>query len=468
MRTTRDLAAKFSLELIGDANLGVSGVAINTSHVQAGSLFIAAPGAKTHGLDHLDAAIAAGAVAVLSDSKEPLRVPNLYHPNPRVIAGDVASYVYQTDESNMLLYAVTGTNGKTSTVFYLRELLSALGQSAGLISSAFLKVGNTTIAADLTTPEAPRTHQLLAQMREQHQSSAAIEASAQGLSRARVQGLHFRIAGFTNLSRDHLDDYPDMDSYLEAKAKLFTPEYADKAVVLIEDEYSQKLFDGIQIPKVSIGGDYQVRYHDGLIQIEGKQSLSARVSLSALMAKNLGLALVMLLEDRYSPEKLERALEMISLEVPGRLQKISESKPFLFVDYAHTPDAVASSARELSRDFEFLTIVLAASGDRDRGKRPEMAKAAAKYATKVVVTDQHPRSEDPALIRKDLVAGFGDFSDYVEIADPKSAIEAAISLTPERGAILWCGPGHLKYREIAGQKVEFDAIEIARKALEHD
>ena len=468
MRTTRELAAKFSLELIGDANLEVTGIAINTSHMTAGSLFIAAPGERSHGLEHLDQAIASGAVAVLSDRREKLRVPNLYHPNPRKIAGDLSDFIYGTAEANMLLYAVTGTNGKTSTAYFLSELLRALGQSTGLISSTFSSVGATTFSADLTTPEAPRVHQLLALMRDNNQSSAVIEASAQGLSRGRLQGLHFRVAGFTNLSRDHLDDYPDMERYLEAKARLFGADYADKAVVLIEDEYSKRLFDQIQIPKVSIGGDYELRFQNGLIQINGKQSLSARVSLPALMAKNLGLALVMLLEDHYAPEKLERALETISLEVPGRLQKVSNRKPFVFVDYAHTPAAVASSARELSGEFDFLTIVLAASGDRDSGKRPQMAASAAKYANKIVVTDQHPRSEDPAVIRRDLIAGLGDFNDYVEMADPQNAIEAAIALTPKSGAILWCGPGHLKYREIAGKKVSFDAIEIARKALESD
>lgn len=468
MRTTRELAEQFSLELIGAADVEVTGVSLNTAHLVPGAIFIAASGAKSHGLDYLEEAIAQGAVAVLTDRKDQLGIPSLYHKNPREIAGEVANFIYDTANSNMLLYAVTGTNGKTSTVFYLRELLSALGQSAGLISSAFSRVGSATIPADLTTPEAPRIHQLLSQMREQQQFSAAIEASAQGISRGRLEALHFRIAGFSNLSRDHLDDYQDMESYLEAKARLFTPEYADKAVVFIEDEWAQKLFDQISIPKVSIGGDYRFSYQDGQLEISGKQSLSAKISISNLMAKNLTLALVMLLEDRYTPERLVRVLEAINLEVPGRLQRVSEQKPAVFIDYAHTPAAVAASAKELSATFPSLTIVLAASGDRDSGKRVQMARAAADYANQIVITDQHPRSEDPGLIRQQLISGLEGFSQYTEVADPEQAIKTAISITEESGAVLWCGPGHLKYREIRGEKIPFDALSIAREALGND
>ena len=468
MRTTREIAERFSLELAGAADVEVSGVSLNTAHLLPGGLFIAASGAKSHGLDHLNVAITQGAVAVLSDRKEKLAIPSFYHPNPREIAGEVANFIYGTSDSNMLLYAVTGTNGKTSTVFYLRELLSALGQSAGMISSAFSRVGGATIAADLTTPEAPRIHQLLSQMRDQDQFSAAIEASAQGISRARLKGLHFRIAGFSNLSRDHLDDYQDMESYLAAKAKLFTPEYADKAVIFIEDQWAQRLYDQLAIPKISIGGDYRFSYQDGQLDISGKQLLSANVLISNLMAKNLVLALVMLLEGGYSPEKLVRALDSVNLQVPGRLQRVSEANPAVFIDYAHTPAAVAASARELAKTYPSLTVVLAASGDRDSGKRAEMAKAAAEYANHIVITDQHPRSEDPSTIRQQLIAGLQGQVQYTEVDDPEQAIQEAISLTEESGAVLWCGPGHLRYREVKGEKIPFDALAIAREALGHD
>ena len=468
MRTISELAERFSLEVFGDASLELSAVALNTSSVTAGSLFIAVQGATSHGLEYLEKAISFGAIAVLSDKREQLSITNLYHPDPRKIAGAIANEVYGTLDSNMQLYAVTGTNGKTSTIFYLSELLNALGQDTGLISSAYSRVGTLRVPADLTTPEAPRIHQLLSEMRSQHQFSAAIEASAQGLTRSRLDSLHFKVAGFTNLSRDHLDDYQDMDNYLAAKAKLFSPEFADKAVVMLEDAYSRSLYEAIEIPKVAIGREYHYSFESSELAIGGKFQLRATLNLSALMVKNLVLAIVMLLEDGYQPDKIERALEVISTAVPGRLQRVSAREPAVFVDYAHTPAAIEAGARELAKQFGELTVILAASGDRDSGKREAMAQAAKTYATRVVVTDQHPRSEDPATIRAQLLAGLGDFEAVLEVADPADAIGEAVRQTSKSGAVLWCGPGHLNYREVKGEKIPFDAISLSRKALGDD
>jgi UDP-N-acetylmuramoyl-L-alanyl-D-glutamate--2,6-diaminopimelate ligase len=186
------------------------------------------------------------------------------------------------------------------------------------------------------------------------------------------------------------------------------------------------------------------------------------------MAKNLVLAIVMLLESGVNPKALETAVAKMNTFVPGRLQRVSDRTPAVFVDYAHTPQAVLESARELALQFGELTVILAASGDRDKGKRADMAKAAAEVASKIIITDQHPRSEDPALIRADLRAAITDFAELEEIADPALAIARAVEITNSGGAILWCGPGHLKYREVAGSKIPFDAVLEARRVLGHD
>ena len=470
MRTTSELAASFGLELFGEGSVAITGVAISTEHVLPGYLFVALQGKNSHGIDHLERAIALGAVAVLSDQPGEKSIPNLYCTSPREIAGLVAAAVFETETSDMALFAVTGTNGKTSTVFFLSELLNQLGQDSGLISSALVRVGNQSSATSLTTPEAPRVHQLLAQMRESGQQSCVIEASAQGLSRNRLDGLRFKVAGFTNLSRDHLDDYVDMASYLSAKAKLFEPGRTQLAVVFVQDEFASQLFDQIEISKVGIGAGYQYeyQYQSGTLALNGKHSLRVGVEISALMAKNLVLAIVMLLESGVNPKALETAVAKMNTFVPGRLQRVSDRTPAVFVDYAHTPQAVLESARELSAQFGELTVILAASGDRDKGKRADMAKAAAQVASKIIITDQHPRSEDPALIRADLRAAITDFPELEEIADPALAVARAVEITNSGGAILWCGPGHLKYREVAGSKISFDAVLEARRVLGHD
>lgn len=470
MRTTSELAANFGLELFGDGSVAVSGVAINTEHVLPGFLFVALQGKNSHGLDHLQRAIELGAVAVLSDAPGGKAIPHLFHPKPRKLAGLIAADVFETSASEMALFAVTGTNGKTSTVFYLSELLNQFGQASGLISSAQVNVGDQLSTSSLTTPEAPRVHQLLAQMRAAGQQSCAVEASAQGLSRNRLDGLKFRVAGFTNLSRDHLDDYRDMDSYLEAKAKLFEPLHSEKAVVFVGDEFAKQLFEQIEIPKVAIGAGYQYEYsyQANTLYLTGAHSLQVSVDLPALMVKNLVLAIVMLLQDGVQPKTLEEAVQRMNTAVPGRLQRVSERHPAIFVDYAHTPQAVRESARELNGSFKELTVILAASGDRDKGKRGEMALAAADFASKIIITDQHPRSENPAAIRADLMAAISDFADLQEVADPAMAVARAVEVTNSGGAILWCGPGHLKYREVAGSKVAFDAVLEARRVLGHD
>lgn len=466
MSTISELAKKFNLEHFG-ADADISEVAIGTQHVVPGSLFIAVQGEKRHGLEFLENAIAKGAVAVLTDRREPQSIPTLYHPNPRAIAGELASFVYGTD-AGPRLFGVTGTNGKTSTVFYLSGLLNALGDPAGLISSAVIRSGGTELQAELTTPEAPRVHQLLSQMRHAGLRSCALEVSAQGLSRKRVAGLHFSVAGFSNLSRDHFDDYADMESYLAAKAELFSKDFAAKAVIMVEDQWAAELFKQIQIPKVAIGIDYRYQHDQDKISISGLQHLELNVELPALMAKNLVLAAVMLLEAGYSAAAISDAVKAIDLAVPGRLQLVSQSTPHVYIDYAHTPAAIESAAKELRGRYPSLTILLAASGDRDRGKRPEMALAAAKYADRILITDQHPRSEDPAQIRLALREAIAGFEKLEEIADPARCIARAVEITEPGGAILWCGPGHLKYREVMGQKIPFDPSQEARKVLGHD
>jgi UDP-N-acetylmuramoyl-L-alanyl-D-glutamate--2,6-diaminopimelate ligase len=434
---------------------------------EPGALFVAAQGAQSHGIKFVSEAISKGAVALLTDKEGEYALPALVHPEPRQIAGLISKEVYETPASG--LFAVTGTNGKTSTAFYIQRLLSAVGKPAGLVSSAAQIVGSSITTSELTTPEAPRIHDLLRKMRSVGQKHAAIEVSAQALVRNRVDGLHFDIAGFSNLSRDHLDDFGSMEDYLAAKSRLFTKEKASRAVVNVEDQYGKNLFESIDIEKVGIGPnlDYQTKFENGQLAISGKHSLNMPFSQGKLMSKNFALALVMLLETGISPQDLRAISTKIDLQVPGRLQLVSNSKPSVFVDYAHTPAGVEAAVNELAERFAELTVVLGASGNRDKGKRSEMAKACQR-ATRLIITDQHPRDEDPAEIRKTLLEAASDLAiEVFEVPDPAEAIKKAVQVAGN-GVVLWCGPGQLKYREIRGEKVAFDAIELARAAVERD
>jgi len=456
-----ELAQQLGLELTGSADPEITGVAITAQFITQNGLFIAAPGAKHHGLEFLDKAIELGAVALLTDREGSWPIPALVCQDPKALAGSVAELVYGTWESE--LFAVTGTNGKTSTSYYLRRLLAAAGMPAGLISSAEQIIGGQSQSAELTTPEAPRLHQLLSQMRAVGEKHCALEVSAQALVRNRVDGLRFKVAGFTNLSRDHLDDFGTMDNYLAAKARLFEESRCDLAVINIEDEWGARLFESISIPKFSLGpnADYEFSFDGSSLEIKGRSNLRIEYYGTGLMAKNLALAATMLLA---AGVKLPDGIK-VDAEVPGRLQLVSEKRPHVFVDYAHTPAGVAAAFSEISARYPSVTVVLGASGNRDRAKQPEMV-AGTRGAQLLIVTDQHPRDEDPGQIRSELVAAAKTLgANFVEIADPASAIAEAVSQTEPEGAILWCGPGHLKYREVAGAKVFFDAIETARGAL---
>jgi len=452
-------------------------VAISSLDILPGALFVACQGDNAHGIDFLPSAITGGAVAVLSDRPVQTELPLLIHPNPRLITGALSAFVMGTMELGLQIFGVTGTNGKTSTAFYLHQILLELGVQAGLSSSAFTQIRQEQIQSPLTTPEAPRLHWLLSEMASAGATAAVVEVSAQAIVRNRVDGVIFDVAGFTNLTRDHLDEFGSMDNYLSAKALLFSSQFSKRAVINVEDEFGQQMLDSVnqQSPGdlTSIGSnrDYDFELANAGVRIFGKHELFLACDLGPLMAKNLVLAVVMLLDAGYKPASIESAVPLITQVVPGRLQLVGDAQPHVYLDYAHTPQAVELAVHELSEKYPELVVLLSASGDRDPGKRIEMGRAAAKYASHVFVTDQHPRSEDPATIRAGLIAGILETqpSEFVsEVGDPQSAISQAVNSTGVDGAILWCGPGHLKYREVAGKKLPFDASLEVRRALNLD
>lgn len=487
MRTTSEIAQAFGLELVGQEQLGqkqlsdnhveISSVAISSVDVLPGSLFIAVKGEKTDGVYFLPSAITAGAVAVLSDRPVQTDLPLFIHPDPRSIAGALSAFVLGTMNLGLQIFGVTGTNGKTSTAFYLHQLLSKLGVQAGLSSSAFTQIDQERVESRLTTPEAPRLHWLLSQMAISGATAAVVEVSAQALIRNRIDGVVFDVTGFTNLTREHLDDFGSMENYLSAKALLFTDQFSRRSVINVEDNFGEQMLalahkrSGQHVVSIGTSHDYDFQLTDTGIRIHGKHEVFLACDLGSLMSKNLVLAVIMLLEAGYSSKSLESAVLAIEKVVPGRLELVSGCEPHVYLDYAHTPEAVELVARELSEKYPELVIVLSAPGDRDPGKRMEMGRAAAKYASHVVVTDQHPRTEDPAAIRAALIDGILETrpAEFVsEIGDPGLAIGQALNVLSVGGAILWCGPGHSKHREVNGKKLPFDASLETRKALNLD
>lgn len=462
-RATSSLAEILGLEHSGQA-VQVKGVSTSAQEVEPGDLFVAVAGAKHHGMDFLDVAIANGAVAVLSDRSTQM-LTSLVSPDPKAILGEVCNLVL--GESNLKLYGVTGTNGKTSTSTYLFQLLEQLGENPGLMGSTGIFSSANSKPSALTTSELTTTRKFLSQVSAQGGTSAVLEVSAQAMVRNRVSGLIFAVAGFTNLSRDHLEDFGSMESYFSAKAELFHRTRCLSAVVFVSDDWGARLAGELAVPKLLIGPGQEIDYHfeAGILRLSGALELEVSFVFGELMARNLALALGMLHSQGFSAVELSAAALKIS-QVPGRLELVSDATPHSYVDYAHTPDGIASAVAELRSRYPGVTLLFGASGNRDKGKREQMGLAAAN-ATLVVLTDQHPRDEDPAAIRSAVIQGLElAGKDFLECADPEQALALALSVTPTDHALLWCGPGHLKYREIAGEKVFFDARAIAKLAVE--
>jgi UDP-N-acetylmuramoyl-L-alanyl-D-glutamate--2,6-diaminopimelate ligase len=485
-----DFAKHFGLESpAGDAVL--TGISMNTNDLRPGDLFVAMPGKKTHGAEFIEKALELGATAVATDSAGlsytiGIAVPVVQIENPRQHLGNLAAYVYGNLPGKMpLLFGTTGTNGKTSTTYLLEAILRQMGEVTGLTSTAERHIAGQTIVSRLTTPESTEMQALIARMREKKVTSVAIEVSAQALSQLRVDGLHFDVVGFTNLSHDHLDDYKDMQEYLEAKLPLFTKHRAKRGVVCLDSKYGRDFVEQSEIPVVTITSELGVeakwhvavtaenpRYTSFVLAGPDGVNIRSRVPLlGAHMAANAGLAIVMLVEAGFDPKVIAKAIEGgIDAYLPGRTERVSgDTGPAVYVDFGHSPDAFLHTLDAVRKVTAGKVIMLfGADGDRDPSKRPAMAQVAAAGSDILVITDHHPRFEDPDSIRAGLEKAARESNPNHEIynvSPPEAAIRKAVSLATTGDAILWAGPGHQDYRDIRGVRTPYSARKEARDAL---
>ncbi|GAA4264568.1 UDP-N-acetylmuramoyl-L-alanyl-D-glutamate--2,6-diaminopimelate ligase [Frondihabitans peucedani] len=497
-RSLGQLASEFGLEHIGSIDgIEITGVTLSTGDLHPGDLYVGMPGAHRHGAEFAAEAREGGAVALLTDARgaeiaEGAGLPVILVDSPRAALGDVSAWVYRTMEHPPLLFAVTGTNGKTSTSYLLEGILRQMGLVTGLSSTAERHIGDLTVVSRLTTPEASEMHALLARMRESEVRAVAVEVSAQALSRNRVDGLVFDVAGFTNLSHDHLDDYGDMEEYFQAKLPLFQPDRAARGVVSLDSPYGQRVVEASRIPVTTIKVvppitegtddadwtveilDEQAAYTEFRLSGPEGRSLVTRVPMIGWhMAADAALAIVMMVEGGFELEAIGQALDEdggIVAYLPGRTERVSGDRgPSVFVDFGHSPDAFLTTLGAVRRFTPGKVIMLfGADGDRDTTKRPEMARVAAAGSDILVVTDHHPRFEDPDSIRKTLVdAAREAYPDHEihEVSPPEAAIRFAVSLADEGDSILWAGPGHQDYRDIRGVRTPYSARDEARAAL---
>jgi UDP-N-acetylmuramoyl-L-alanyl-D-glutamate--2,6-diaminopimelate ligase len=466
----------------GDA--AVTDATHDSRQVAPGTLFCAIRGATTDGHQHAAQAAAQGAAALLVDHWLPLDVPQVRVPDVRAATGPAAAVVHGNPSSALRIVGITGTNGKTTTAYLVEAAAAAAGQGTGLVGTVETRIHGTPVTGLRTTPEGTDLQRVLGQMRDRDVQVAAIEVSSHGLALHRVDGTRIAVAVFTNLSHDHLDFHGSMKSYAETKARLFTPVLAERAVIDVEDDWGRWMAARSAVPTTTVGthgADVTRRVlrtdlHGTAVVLEGPAEL-----LGATGPVEIHTLLVGDYNGRNASDAYLAAVAagvpaqdaMIGIAActgaPGRLERVDAGQPFsVFVDYAHTPEAlqtVLATLRPLVPGDSRILVVVGAGGDRDRAKRAPMGAAAA-AADVAILTSDNPRSEDPATILDEVVQGArtaGSDAQVVVELDRRAAIGLALERARPGDVVLVAGKGHETTQEFADRVEPFDdRVEVAR------
>jgi UDP-N-acetylmuramoyl-L-alanyl-D-glutamate--2,6-diaminopimelate ligase len=472
-------------------DVGVAGVTLDSRAVQPGDLYAALPGARVHGAAFAADVLERGAVAVLTDpdgaallTRAGVAIPAVVVPQPRAVLGSVAALVHGHPSEHLRMIGITGTNGKTTTAYLVDSAWRALGHVTGLVGTVETRVADERVKSVRTTPESPDLHALLAVMRERGVDTCTMEVSSHALELHRVDPVVYDIAAFTNLSQDHLDFHGTMERYFAAKASLFTPRRSRYGIVCVDDEWGRRLAAGATVPvdtvtsRPDVRADWRVEPRGGadgrFDLVRGPRRLSLRSALPGDFNQlNTAVAALVLAAGGVADHDIVRAISA-EPHVPGRMERVvveAPDAPLAVVDFAHTADAVSAALGALRRQTTgSLIVVLGAGGDRDPGKRRAMGAAAATCADVVVVTDDNPRSEDPATIRAEVLAGArsatsGSATDLHEVAGRAAAIRTAVALAGPGDTVAVLGKGHETGQEVHGTVHPFDDRAELRAAL---
>jgi UDP-N-acetylmuramoyl-L-alanyl-D-glutamate--2,6-diaminopimelate ligase len=478
-----DLAALLGVPVAGaGAATTVTGVTHDSTAVRPGDLYAALPGARRHGAEFASAVVAAGAVGLLTDTAGAalahaagVELPVLVVADPRAVLGTVASAVYGDPTARLPVIGITGTAGKTSTAYMIDSALRAAGHTTCLIGTVETRIGDDVVDSVRTTPEATDLHALFAIALERGVTAAVMEVSSHALSYGRVGGVRFAVGGWTNFGLDHLDFHADVDDYFAAKAKLFDGRCRVEILNRDDPAVARLIRPGRLAFSAAGAADADWRA-DGIAGAGFAQTFTAAGPAGILVPTGVALpgrhniANALLAIASTVAIGVEPAVAAAGVAacrgVPGRLELVTAPGPVLgVVDYAHKPDAIVAALAALREVGQGrLIAVIGAGGDRDTGKRPYMGEAAARGADLVVVTDDNPRTEDPARVRSQVYAGAvgAHAAEVVEVAGRREAIVTAVAAATPGDVVALLGKGHETGQEVNGVISPFDdRIELA-------
>ncbi|GAB3717460.1 UDP-N-acetylmuramoyl-L-alanyl-D-glutamate--2,6-diaminopimelate ligase [Nocardiopsis nanhaiensis] len=502
-----DLSADRPAEMPG-REVHVRGMTHDSRKVRQGDLYAALPGTRAHGADFANQVVEAGAAAIITDTAGADRsaatgLPVVVVPDVRAALGTAAAWVYDDPARELLLVGTTGTSGKTTISYLIESGMRQAGMSTGLIGTVEMRVGDERVTSSLTTPEATDLHGLFAVMRERGVAAAAMEVSSHALALGRVGGTRYDVAVFTNLSQDHLDFHSDLRDYFDTKARLFTPEYCDIAVINTDDRFGRALLDMVEArgevpittfaveggsdagPGNAMAADWTaVDVHLGAtgstFRIVGPGGMEAKASVALPGPFNVSNAMAAIVGLVEAGLPLETAIAGVAVApgVPGRMEQVEASASAGFqdftalVDYSHKPGAIEAVLGALRATTDGrVTMVLGCGGDRDRAKRPLMGEAAARLADQLIITNDNPRTEDPVAIATAMLEGVSKVPEdqrarvTVEF-DRAEAIGLGVHRTGPGDVVVVAGKGHETGQYVKGEVLPFDDREILRAAIE--
>lgn len=464
------------VEIHGDNNREISELVFDSRKVAENSLYIAIRGTVVDGHSFIASSIEKGATTIVCEEFPETLAENVTYIKVKDSAkalGHLASNFYGNPSRKLKLIGVTGTNGKTSVSTLLFDVFRNLGYDSALLSTVEIRIGEEIIPATHTTPDVITINKILAEAVEKGCEFAFMEVSSHGIAQNRIEGLHFKVAGFTNLTHDHLDYHKTFEEYLKTKKRFFD-ELEDTAIAItnVDDKNGNVMLQNTKAKKKSYALKTMADYHGKLLEVDFNGMLlnfNGKEFWTTLTGKfnvyNLLLVFGIAAELGFEQDEILQAVSKLK-RVNGRFETFkSDGGIFFIVDYAHTPDAlenILDSINDIRTKNERLITVFGCGGDRDHSKRPEMGNIATKKSTLTIITSDNPRTEDPGQIIKEIEAGVEpqNFSKYTSIPDRKEAIKMAIRFAEPKDIVLVAGKGHETYQEINGVKHHFDDKEV--------